>query len=61
MKYKIISKSDLVDKKPIGCVMGSEADNGRYNYTNIVTAFIGEELVLIRTNLTQEQWNKALS
>jgi hypothetical protein len=59
MRIKI--NSDKLSKKPIGCVMGSEADNGRYNYNNIVTGFIGEELVFIRTNMTQEQWNKAIS
>lgn len=60
MRYKVIDKNDLVDKHPIGCVIGSDADNGRYNYRNIVTGFIGEELVLIRTNLSQDEWNEAM-
>ncbi|MBV4428723.1 hypothetical protein [Clostridium tyrobutyricum] len=61
MRWKIIDKNDLIDKQPIGCIMGSEADNGRYKYSNIVTGFIGGELVLIRTNLSQHEWNKAIS
>jgi hypothetical protein len=55
-----INRNQLSDK-PIGCVMGSEADNGRYNYNNIVIGFVGEELVLIRTNLSQQEWNRAIS
>lgn len=55
MRYNI-NRNKLSDK-PIGCVVGSEADNNRYSYKNIVIGYIDNYPILIKTNLTQQKWN----
>lgn len=57
MKKNIINKNELSDK-PIGCVLGSEADDGRYIYKNIVIGYIGDKIILFKTNLTQVQFDR---
>ena len=56
MKYRIYKKQ--LSKQPIGCIVGSENDNGKYFYKNIVTGLIDDIPFLIRTNLSQGLWNK---
>ena len=56
IKYKINKKQ--LSKQPIGCIVGSENDNGKYFYKNIVTGLIDDIPFLIRTNLSQGLWNK---
>lgn len=57
MKKTIINKNKL-NKKPIGCIVGSNADDGRYQYKNIVVGFVDNKIILFRTNLTQIQFDK---
>lgn len=57
MKNRIINKNEL-SNKPIGCILGSNADDGRYQYKNIVVGFVDEQKIYVRTNLTQIQFNK---
>jgi len=55
MRYKI--NRDKLSKHPVGCIAGSEADDGRYSYKNIIVTYIDKKIILIRTNLNQTQWN----
>lgn len=57
MKKKIINKNKL-SKKPIGCIVGSDADDDRYQYKNIVVGFVDNQVIFIRTNLSQTQFDK---
>jgi hypothetical protein len=55
-------KSFKIDKnklgKKIGCVAGSESDNGLIQYKNIVIGYIDDIPIFIKTNLNQSQWDK---
>lgn len=55
MRYRI--KRNQLSNKPIGCIIGSKNDDGRYSYKNIVSGYINDVPVLIKTNLSQELWN----
>lgn len=57
MENIIINKNKL-SEKPIGCIVGSNADDGRYQYKNIVVGFVDNKIILFRTNLTQIQFDK---
>lgn len=56
MEKRIIDKNKLKGK-PIGCIVGSDADDGRYQYKNIVVGFVDGQIILFRTNLTQIQFD----
>lgn len=57
MKKKTVNKNKL-GKQPIGCVVGSEAGDNRYDYKNIVVGFVDSQILLFKTNLTQVQFDK---